>query len=180
MIYLFVLEIFLILIVFSLKLGIVYFLVKLFNRAVTFSKLFKVILLFEFGVLVFYFLISSFLPIGSFIPILIFPIVLGALFVLLMQKFSLLSWKKALGVLIVFFIVVTPFVSLLSQSAGDSISEIPVFKREISKVLPTNIFGWIQFSVREQPFPLQFVAYLEQSVSGDYYLTSIRQYLVAR
>lgn len=180
MIYLLVLEISLIVVAFALKLGAIYFLVKLFNPAITFSKLLKVFLLFEGSSFAFYLLASSFLPDGSLLPILLIPIALGALFVLLTQKFVLLNWRKAVMVFVLLFVVVTPLVSFISQFVGGLIVEIPVVQQGRSKVLPSNISGWFQFSIQEQPLPLQVIGYLQQGVSGDYYLSSIRQYLIAR
>src|SRR3989344_8007745 len=111
MVYLLVLEVFLIYLVFSLKVGVLYFVIKFFNHAVTLSKLLKIVVLFEVAILAFYLLVSFVVPHGSFLPIFLFPTAFGALFVFFMHKFSFLDWRKGLIVFILFFVVVTPLAS---------------------------------------------------------------------
>ena len=193
MIYLLVLEIFTLLLVVCLKFGVVYLLVRAFNKAITLGKLLKVVLLFELGAFLFYLVSSALFSLNSAYFLLIFPIsfgrlyilfvpplVLGIIFASLMRRFDLLNLKKATIVFIIIFLVMTPFVSFLSIVVGQAIFAIPIFERAITETLQTNPSFFFDFDPlsSQLPLPLRVVSFLDNSVMQQYWISNLRSLLL--
>lgn len=121
MIYLIILALITFLLAFALKLLITYLFIKFFNRTNNFWSIFKPILLYELGVFCFFiinpgsliYILTPIIPRIFLFPIyfLISIIILFLIFKFIMQKFSLLNFKKSLLVFLVMFIIITPIIS---------------------------------------------------------------------
>ena len=142
MIYLIILTFVFFLIAFATKLLITYSLVKFFNKSKNFWLIFKPILLYELGVFCF-FIIDPFSLIHLMVrhavsPLFLFIlyflnsfIVLFFIFKIIMQKFSLLDFKKSLLVFFMMFLIVTPIISFSKGVIKYNIIErLPVYDEE--------------------------------------------------
>ena len=118
MIYLILLTLISFLLAFAIKLFVTFLLIKLFNRTAIFWALLKPILLYELGALCF-FIINPTGVLDVIIPrLLLFPIIflisvvaLFLIFRFVMQKFSLLNFKKSLIIFLIMFFIITPVLS---------------------------------------------------------------------
>ena len=132
-----------ILIAFLTKIGVFYFLIKLFNRLVRFSTALKLILIYEAGSFVFCIIDPSRLlysfPIGLravLYPayLLISVVILFLLLHFLIRKFSLLSFKKTLVVFLIMFFIATTFISYFRTTLVHSMTRS--FLPDIASELP--------------------------------------------
>src|SRR3989344_7797501 len=107
MTYFIILESITILLAFLVKIGVFYFLIKLFNQSVKFSIALKLILLYEVGSFAFWiidpFSLFHFFPPGLlaflYAAYLLTSVVVLFLFLyFLMQRFSLLNFRKTLAI----------------------------------------------------------------------------------
>ncbi|MCH7828744.1 hypothetical protein IH982_02710 [Patescibacteria group bacterium] len=153
MTYFIILEAITILLAFLVNIGIFYLLIKLFNRLAKFSAVLKLIFLYEVGFFVFWLIDLSrlllFFPL--WLQAVLYPayllvsiMVLFLFLYFLMQKFSLLNFKKILIVFLIMFLIVTPFLSyyraaltysMTKSFFPDIVSELSLFNAMI-KSLP--------------------------------------------
>ena len=134
MVYLIIFTLITFILALALKLLITYFFIKLFNKEKSFWLIFKPILLYELGVFCFFIIdpvsLIYLIP-WTIIPhVFLFPvyfltsiIILFLIFKLIMQKFSLLDFKKALLVFLIMFIIITPFISYSKVTAELKMAE---------------------------------------------------------
>ncbi|MBU3934828.1 hypothetical protein KKC00_02620 [Patescibacteria group bacterium] len=133
--------------------------IKYFNKTVNFITIFKPILFYELGIFCFFFinpialvhLFKAIIPYRflSLIELLIIVGVSFFIFNFVMQKFSLLNFKKALIVFFVMFLIVTPIVLYVTQQIAIRyvVEKFPVFSYDqppsqtFSQVLLTKIDG---------------------------------------
>jgi hypothetical protein len=133
MIYLIILSLITFLLAFAAKLLITYFLIKFFNRKNSFWSIFKPILLYEVGVFCFFiikpasliYVITIVIPRIFLFPLyfLISVVLLFLIFKFIMQKFSLLNFKKSLIVFLLMFLLITPALSFSRSTAEVKIAE---------------------------------------------------------
>ena len=111
------------LLAFSINLLITYFLIKFFNQAKSFWSIFRPILLYEFGIFCFFTIKIDPVLLNYYLgPFLLFSLyllisIIGPFFIFqyIMQKFSLLDFKKSLLIFLLMFFIITPF-CLFSQT----------------------------------------------------------------
>ena len=120
MIYLIALSLTTFVLAFALKLLITYFFIKFFNREKNFWVIFKPILLYELGAFCLFiinpvsliYLLTPILP-RIFLFLLYFlisAVILFLIFKFIMERFSLLNFKKSLLIFFVMFVIVTPII----------------------------------------------------------------------
>lgn len=188
MIYLIFLEAITIILAFFIKLVAFYFLIKIFNRTVKFSKILKPILLYESAVLLFILIIPEVLsyPLRllsvylSIIASLLFLLIIiaGAFFIFyfIMHKFSVLNWKKSLIVFLLMFIIITPVICLSRVSL---ITKLPISSDETSKLYlldqPT-LFHYLPLSIKA----LKILRKLDESILEGKFLKEMRIFLITR
>lgn len=141
MIYLILLIFVFFLLAFAIKLFATFLLIKLFNRTAIFWIILKPILLYELGAICF-FIINPTGVLDLIIPrLLLSPIVflisviaLFFIFRFIMQKFSLLNFKKSLIIFLMIFFIITPVLSF-----GKDLIESKI-------VMKFAVFNSIEFS----------------------------------
>ena len=163
MTYLIILSFALFLIAFAIDLIITFLLIKFFNRTAGFWTIFKPILFYQIGVFCFYFIkptnliyiLDPIIPRRFLLPLVLLAtvIILFLIFKLIMQKFSLLNFKKSLIVFFLMFLVITPAISF-----SRSIVEV-----KIAEKLPISVVE--QYNFKEMMQQIFFQSYTLKSPS---------------
>jgi hypothetical protein len=131
-------------VLFLIKIGSLYFLIKIFDKKIKFSVAFKILIFYEIIAFFILSLYSSFLESGLlyhyggnliaflFFFLLLF-LILFLIFKFLLQKFALLNWRRALIIFIALNLIM-PSVSFILTIAAKPISEIPIFQKEVQEM----------------------------------------------
>lgn len=188
MVYLIILTFFTFLLAFAVKLLITYFFIKFFNRTASFWVIFKPILLYELGVFCFFvinpvsliYVLTPIIPRIFLLPIYLLTsvIILFFIFKFIMQKFSLLDFKKALLVFLAMFIIITPVISYFRGMLEFNIAKnLPVFEEWRVK---QEMFQQFLFPVPKSPpeILLEKIDRLNEIFLEEEFLKGLRNFLI--
>jgi len=188
MVYLIILTFFTFLLAFAVKLLITYFFIKFFNRTAIFWVIFKPILFYELGVFCFFvinpvsliYLLTPIIPRVFLFPayLLISVVILFLIFKFVMQKFSLLNFKKSLLIFFAMFLIITPIISYSRTMLEFNIAKnLPVYEELISiqEIFQRELFQSIK---SPSEIILEKVNKLNEIFLEEEFLKGLRNFLI--
>ncbi|MDI6591817.1 MAG: hypothetical protein QME61_02705 [Patescibacteria group bacterium] len=190
MTYFIILESITIFLAFLVNIGVFYFLIKLFNRSVKFLTALKLILLYEAGFFFFWIIdparLFYFFPLGLRavlypVYLLVSVVVLFLFLYFLMQKLSLLNFKKTLIVFLIIFFIITPFLSycraalaysMTKSFFSDIASELSIF----NEMIKTFTFQALPPSAKA----IKILNIIDDSLLGGKFFKELRWFIITR
>jgi len=126
------LEIFTFLLMLSIVIGIIYFLVKNFNKSIKLKVFLKVILLYYLCAVILYSIFEIFTFTSSFIILkfLIFSIILFIVFYFINRKEFSVNWKKSLVVFLLMSFILFPVLDYIRTLIELKILTMPFFEKQ--------------------------------------------------
>jgi len=147
--------------------GVIYFLLRKFNKLIKFTAFLRVILLYYICVVILYsiseiFVFSFYL---KFVKFLIFTAVLFAVFYLITRKVLLIDWKKSLAIFLLMSFILLPILDLFRMQIEFKISLLPSFQKQEKQMGAEDIQNMIYCAI-SPPLYMKIMGDIESGIAS--------------